>query len=306
MANSNSIFYKIGALVNSKLKGFIKTTSLSGDVLDAYADSIDIMGSVELGVVAYKDASNDLSSATSIRFLGLDTTVSGSFELATITTTGANTVNYAAGVLTIDIDPNTNTTYWTSSPTVGQFIDWVNAQTNANTIKLAIGGTTADRDQLLDVTEINKSAGAFNTGGQDTAVRNNLTVGKNLTVSGDLQVDGTTTTVNSATLTVDDNIIAVSSGASLTTHDTKDPGVYFERTLSATSTAQENGVFIFDETDDKFKIGTTTGTATDTNITVTDNSGTLQVGTLEVYDSTSASPAYLVLGDLDDFTTGLG
>ena len=68
-------------------------------------------------------------------------------------------------------------------------------------------------------------------------------------IQGDLTVTGTTTTIDSQNLTVEDNIITLNENASSAT----DAGIMINRT------AQDNAVFFWDETDDVFKVGITTG-----------------------------------------------
>ncbi len=84
----------------------------------------------------------------------------------------------------------------------------------------------------------------------------------NLTVTGDLQVNGTTTTVNQTNLDVSDNIIGLNRGASSNANDS---GIIIER-----GSTGDNAAIIFDESADKFTVGTTTSTPSATgNITVT-------------------------------------
>ena len=85
---------------------------------------------------------------------------------------------------------------------------------------------------------------------------------KTVRVRGDLIVDGDTTTVNTATLSVEDTFIEVARNNSGTTLDS---GLYVNR-----GTAGNNAVFYWDESEDNFIIGTTTndaGTSPLTNIT---------------------------------------
>ena len=85
---------------------------------------------------------------------------------------------------------------------------------------------------------------------------------KTVRVRGDLIVDGDTTTINTATLSVEDTFIEVARNNSGTTLDS---GLYVNR-----GTAGNNAVFYWDESEDNFIIGTTTndaGTSPLTNIT---------------------------------------
>jgi hypothetical protein len=102
----------------------------------------------------------------------------------------------------------------------------------------------------------------------------NVTIAGNLTVTGDYTVNGDTTTVNTATLSVEDPLIIVGSGNN--TADSVDLGIYG---LYDTSGSQDlySGLFR-DATDTKWKLFTTLQTAPTTTV---NTSGTgYAVGTL--------------------------
>ena len=99
----------------------------------------------------------------------------------------------------------------------------------------------------------------------------NLTSSGNLVVGGNLTVNGSTTTVNSTNTTLDDNLLELNSGATSNANDT---GIIMER-----GSTGDNAIIAWDETADKFVVGTTTATASDTgNLSIT--TGTL-VGNIE-------------------------
>tara|TARA_R100001463_G_scaffold21275_3_gene51315 strand:+ start:1416 stop:2492 length:1077 start_codon:yes stop_codon:yes gene_type:complete len=78
----------------------------------------------------------------------------------------------------------------------------------------------------------------------------------NLTLSGNLTVNGTTTTVASTNTTLADNLIELNSGAS---SNANDAGILIER-----GSTGDNAIIAWDESADKFTVGTTTGTASST------------------------------------------
>ena len=88
-----------------------------------------------------------------------------------------------------------------------------------------------------------------------------------LTVTGDLTVNGTTTTNNSVNLTVDDNLIELNSGISASSNDA---GIIIER-----GSTGNNACILWDESADKFTMGTTTATAGDKSGGITVSVGTL-------------------------------
>jgi hypothetical protein len=99
--------------------------------------------------------------------------------------------------------------------------------------------------------------------------------GSTVTVGGNFTVTGTTTTVNTTNTTITDNLLELNSGASSNSNDS---GIIIER-----GSTGDNGLFIWDESADKFALGTTTGTASSTgNITYTDAG--LQLSTLNISD----------------------
>jgi hypothetical protein len=91
-------------------------------------------------------------------------------------------------------------------------------------------------------------------------------IGGNLTVTGNLTVNGSTTTVNSTNTTIDDNLLELNSGA---TSNANDSGIIIER-----GSTGDNAIVAWDESADKFVLGTTTATASSTgNLSIT--TGTL-------------------------------
>tara|TARA_R100000781_G_scaffold2892_4_gene4392 strand:- start:433 stop:2469 length:2037 start_codon:yes stop_codon:yes gene_type:complete len=92
------------------------------------------------------------------------------------------------------------------------------------------------------------------------------TTAVNLTLSGNLTVNGTTTTVSSTNTTITDNLLELNSGASSNANDS---GIIIER-----GSTGDNAIIAWDESADKFTVGTTTGTADSTgDISIT--TGTL-------------------------------
>ena len=113
-------------------------------------------------------------------------------------------------------------------------------------------------------------------------VNGNARVQGNQTITGDLVVQGTTTTIDSQNLVVEDNIITINENASGAT----DAGLMINRT------AENNALFIWDENLDKFRFGTTTqdgSTVTDySNLTLSN----IQVATPTANDD-AATKAYV-------------
>ena len=103
------------------------------------------------------------------------------------------------------------------------------------------------------------------------------------TITGDLIVQGTTTTIDSQNLVVEDNVITINENASGAT----DAGLMINRT------GNNNAVFFWDETTDKFKLGTTPddgSTRTDfSNVTL----ASLQIANNPGADEDAANKKYV-------------
>jgi len=92
------------------------------------------------------------------------------------------------------------------------------------------------------------------------------TVNDNLTVTGDLTVNGATTTVDTTNLAVKDTLLGLNQGASSNSNDV---GIIIER-----GSTGNDALFMWDESADKFALGTTTDNASSTgNLNMT--TGTL-------------------------------
>src|SRR6056300_1506307 len=187
---------------------------------------------------------------------------------------------YVDGQISAGVDTHTTITEGNSSVVV--------ADSGTGTITVsADGGTVAS---FASAATTITASGAINlTAGSDVAIPNNIgvlfgtggekiesdgtdltitstgalninntglaTVSGELAVSGDLTVNGTTTTNNSVNLTVDDNIFELNSGISTSNNDA---GIIIER-----GSTGDNACIIWDESADKFTMGTTTATAGD-------------------------------------------
>ena len=95
--------------------------------------------------------------------------------------------------------------------------------------------------------------------------------GVNLTLSGNLTVNGTTTTVATTNTTVSDNMLELNTGSSSNANDC---GIVIERGSSG-----DNAIMAWDESADRFILGTTTATGASTgDLTIT--AGGLEINRL--------------------------
>ena len=128
----------------------------------------------------------------------------------------------------------------------------------------------------LDVSNNRIGINTASPGNFKLDVNGNTRVNGSHTVTGDLIVQGSTTTIDSQNLVVEDNIITLNENASSAT----DAGIMINRTT------ENNALFIWDETNDKFKVGTTTQDGS----TVTDFSN-LSLAKIEVGEPAANSDA---------------
>ena len=207
-----------------------------------------------------------------------------------LVTTGAlSSGSIASGFGAIDIGSDNLTATGTVSLGATSFND--NAITNVGDIALdsisadgtdinvAVSDNSAtaftikqgsDNYLVIDTANSSESV-AIGTGISGTAISighstSETTVNDNLTVTGNLTVSGTTTTVNTTNTTVSDNLLELNSGASSNSNDV---GIIIQR-----GSTGNDALFMWDESADKFALGTTTDNASSTgNLNMT--TGTL-------------------------------
>jgi hypothetical protein len=133
------------------------------------------------------------------------------------------------------------TQYNESSPTDLSTIE-VSADLPNDVAMNVIGDSTLTAD-ILRVRDGNGDIVAVVQGDGDVVLE------KDLVVEGNLTVNGTTTTVNTTTVAIEDNIILINSNQTGTPSETLKGGIEIERGDST------NYQFVFDESDDRFKVG---------------------------------------------------
>ena len=113
-------------------------------------------------------------------------------------------------------------------------------------------------------------------------VNGNTRISGNQTITGDLTVQGTTTTIDSQNLVVEDNIITLNENSSQAT----DAGLMINRS------AEDNAVFYWDETVDKFRFVTTPQDGSTTSDFSTTTLQKIQIGE-PVADSDASTKKYV-------------
>jgi hypothetical protein len=140
------------------------------------------------------------------------------------------------------------------------------ASVQANSVAL---GTDTTGNYIATIAGTANKITVTGSGSESAAVTltlpDDVQIANDLTVAGDLTVNGATTTLGTTNLEVSDNLFELNAG--LTTAPVNDSGMLIQRGTS------DNAIFMWDESADKFTLGTTTSDATVTgNITITTGS----------------------------------
>ncbi len=122
-----------------------------------------------------------------------------------------------------------------------------------------------------------------------------VTISQNLSITGDLTVNGSTTTVSTTNTVVSDTLIELNNGASTNANDC---GIVIER-----GSTGDNAIFAWDESVDKFTLGTTTATGASTgNISITTGTLVANVEGNVTGDVTGNADTATALAAARDFT----
>jgi hypothetical protein len=124
--------------------------------------------------------------------------------------------NVVVGAVTIVADSNDDTLTFTA----GAGVTLTGNATN-DSVEITNSGVTSLTGTANEI-EVSSTTGSITVG-----LPNNVTIGGTLTVTGDLLVSGTTTTLNTSELLVEDNLILLNSGVTGT--PTLDAGLEVER-----------------------------------------------------------------------------
>lgn len=174
------------------------------------------------------------------------------------------------------ITPNEITV--TGTPTTAKVLGWSDANSFAWVDQTGgSGGTTYTQGNGIVITAANVIQLADDitvdniTVNENVTVTGDTTIGGNTIIGGDLTVNGTTTTVNVNDLVINDRFIEINAGQ--TAANVNDSGIIIERgTLT-------NAVLLWDESSDRFIVGTGNITAATTAANVTYSYGDMQAST---------------------------
>jgi hypothetical protein len=259
----------------SQLTGLVTDLRISGstgnDVVSLLTDSLLVTGS------------NGISTAitnNTITISGVDASTSAkgvaSFDADDFSVTTGNVSIKSGGVRAVNLNADVAGT--------GLSLDGVD-----NSLEVDFGstaGTSVEGNTSLTVqgttNEISVSGGSITLGSGGTviiglpdsvtiptaSIQNDLSVGRNLTVDGNLYVNGTTTTIDSTTIQLGDNIIELNGNAGanggLLVKDSTNPNVL-------------SGSLLWDSTNDYWKGGAAGSEKEFARLNATPTSGSVQV-----------------------------
>ena len=244
------------------------TQTLTNKTIDSASNTItvDLSEATVTGNTAeFNTALSDGSFAT---LAGTETLTNKTIDTAnnTITIVEADISDLGSYITASSTDTLTNKTINGSQLVNGSV---ANAKLTNSTITVtdgststatALGGTITFNGTTNEV-EVSESSGTITIGLPD-----DVTVSQNLTVTGNLTVNGTTTTISTTNTVASDTLFELGNGT--TGSPANDSGILIERGDS------DNAFIGFDESADKFIVGTTTATGASTgDLTIT--TGTL-------------------------------
>ena len=244
----------------------ISSVSASDDTLasaKAIKTYVDAQVANQMTTITIADDSSTTSTITesdTLQFLGgtgISSTVSGD----SVTFAIDNTVTTNSGTQTL-----TNKTIDAASNTLSNI---GNSSLTNSTITVA-GDSGSNAVDLGDTLTIQGTSNEIETSVSGDTITiglpDNVTIGGNATITGNLTVNGTTTTISTTNTVVSDTLLELANGTTGT--PANDAGIVIERGDS------DNAFIGFDESSDKFIVGTGSFTGASTgNLTIT--TGTL-------------------------------
>src|SRR6056300_355834 len=233
------------------------TLANSGVTADTYGSTTEVP---QITV----DAKGRITSATTA-------TIATSFDVAadsgtTDTVAGGETLTFAGGTGVDTTVSNNNVSF-----AIGQAVGTGDSVTFADVTADLAGDVTSTGTSTFTTVDINggaidgtaiggstAAAGSFTTLGSS----GNLSVGGNATITGDLTVNGTTTTVATTNTVVSDTLLELGNNTASAVNDSR---LVIER-----GSTGDKAVMGWDESEDKFTMGTTTATGASTgDLTIT-------------------------------------
>ena len=244
-----------------------------------------IISDLTAGRVVLAGTGSAVEDSANLTFDGTTLNVTGSLAVDNVTV-DVNTINTSTGNLTIDSAGGTTTlddavsvtgtlgvtgestlaSAIISDLTAGRVVLAGTSGAVEDSENLTFDGTTLTVTGDLVVDNVTIDVNTISTSTGNLIIDSNggtVTVDDNLSVNGDLTVVGTTTTINTETIALADNIIILNSNEAST--PTQNSGIEIERGT------EENRTLVWDETVDKWTIGSETFVAGTVEANITGN-----------------------------------
>ena len=264
--DGNNLIVKSGSTTSITLSG--ANTTLAGTLAVTGATTLN-------GAVTVSGSNNVTIDAGNLTLSSGNATIGGTLSVTGEITGNASTATKLATARTITIDGDVDatatsfdgtgnitltTTLDTVNSNVGSFgsataipVVTVNAKglvtavsTSAITTELTVGADSGTNDAVALASDVLTFAGTTNE--IETTVSNNqiqiglpsnVTIGNNLTVTGDLEVQGTTVTLNTANLDIEDSTVRLAKNAT-TLSATNGAGIEFGANASKPTLTWDN------------------------------------------------------------------
>jgi len=279
--------------------------------LNTFTKNVDIDGPLNAPILT---SNNAVIQSLNASFFDLDgdmtaDVITANSVAGTLTTAAQGNITSLGTLTTLTVDNvivNGTTIGHTSDTdlmTLASGVVTVAGELSATTLDIGgtnISATAAEINQIAGITDGTAAANKAMIPDANidiTAIRNLTTTG-NIVVGGNFTVNGTTSTVSSTNTVVSDNLIELNNGASSNANDS---GIVIER-----GSTGDNAFIGWDESADRFIVGTTTATGADTgNLSIT--KGTLNAdlaGDVTGTIQTAAQANITSVGTLTSLTLG--
>ena len=255
--NSDALRVKASGITNAMLGGSIANNKLANSSVTINSNSLSLGGTLTLDTDDIGEGSSNLYYTDARANSAIDARVTNTF-INNLSGVVADTATALATARTIALSGDVVGSVsfdGTSDVTISSTIQ-------ANSVAL---GTDTTGNYVATITgtanKVSVSGSGSETAGVTLSLPDDVQIADSLTVAGNLTVNGDLTYLDTTNLKIEDNLFELN--ANLTGSPVNDSGMLINRGN------QNNGIFMWDESADKFTMGLTTADGTSTgNITL--------------------------------------